>query len=106
MVNIADEMNGIAQNVHKYGLTTYLVIFICGSFVFSNFLLTGKINSMITRMDKIIEKQIVLDSINERTIKNEIIMKDMNQKLDYLILKINNDETYLKKRYETPKAQS
>lgn len=99
-MNIAEEMNDIAQNVNKYGLTTYLVIFICGSFVFSNFLLTGKINSMLTRMDKIIEKQVVLDSINEKTIKNEIVIKEMNQKLDYLILKINGDGDFAKKIYE------
>ncbi|MGL5574450.1 MAG: hypothetical protein ACRDCW_02640 [Sarcina sp.] len=95
----------VAAGMNRHGMATYLVIFICGLFIFSNYMLLGKIDGMLSRMDSLIEKQIVISDMSVRMIDVQIQSNEINRKMDYLILKANNDEAVIKALFNSPTKQ-
>lgn len=96
-----NDIENVAAGMNKHGMATYLVIFICGLFIFSNYMLLGKIDSMLSRVDTLLEKQMIVSDMNLRILEVQSTTNDMARKIDYLILKANNDEAIIQSLFNT-----
>ena len=105
MINPKDIEN-VAAGMNRHGMATYLVIFICGLFIFSNYMLLGKIDGMLSRVDSLLEKQIVISDMNLRMIDIQNKTSDLSNKMNYLILKANNDEAVIQSLFNVTQQTS
>lgn len=97
MVMVTKELESLAGSINKHGMSTYLTIFVCAAFIFSNYMLLSRIDSMLARVDLLLDRQNVIAEMNTRLYEVHSKTLDTNKKVEYLLMKANNDEELFKR---------